>query len=343
MKTIKCGDTHLGEAKDSPYIQKAQKLFFKQMCDYAKENGIRVLLQAGDWFDVRSGVTQETLRFMREEIRPMLADAFDVIHVIPGNHDCHYKNTVMPNSVHENFGHDPLFKIYNEPTTILLGSLMFDMIPWECKENKEQIREFIKNSASQYSMGHWELMGFDFYSGIPAIHGEDKEFLSKYKTAFSGHYHTASKKGNVHYLGTPYTITMNDCNDVRGFYVFDTDTEELEFVPNENMWHVKVNYEDVDKKDVSMYTDKCVMLVIHKSDKELDATLTALEAVVEKLNQKNLEDFSGAIDDADEKDLEVKTIDVLIKEYINSMDLDEKERDHAMKYASRLFIEANNS
>lgn len=342
MKSIWLGDTHLGEGKDSKWIQNIQLTFFKQMCDYAKANGIKVLLQAGDWFDVRSGITQETQRFMREEIRPMLADAFERIEIIPGNHDLHYKNRIMPNSVHENFHKDPLFRIHNEPTTINVGSVMVDMIPWECKENKEQIREFIKNSDSPYSIGHWELMGFDFYTGIPAMSGESKDFLSDYKTAFSGHYHAASKKGNVQYLGTPYTMTMNDCNDIRGFYVFDTEDESVTLIPNETTWHVKVNYKDVDRKDVSMYAGKSVMLIVEKSDKNLDATLSALESVVEKLSEKYLEDFGGTLE-TEETEIEIKKLNQLISEYIESIDIDEKEKTHTLKYAHRLYMEASAS
>lgn len=340
MKAIKIGDTHLGENKDSKWIQQIQRSFFKQMCAYAKANGIKILLQAGDWFDVRSGITQETQRFMREEIRPMLADAFDRIELIPGNHDLHYKNRIMPNSVHENFHKDPLFHVHNEPTTISVGSVMIDMIPWECKENKEQIREFIKNSDSPYSIGHWELVGFDFYTGIPAMSGESKDFLSGYKTAFSGHYHAASKKGNVHYLGTPYTITMNDCNDIRGFYVFDTEDESIEMIPNETVWHVKVNYNKVDKKDVSMYANKSVMLIVDKSDKNLDATLVALEEVVEKLSVKYLEDFGGSLDSAD-TEVEIKKINQMITEYIESMDLESIEKSRVLDYANRLYMESS--
>ncbi|UYD59376.1 exonuclease subunit 1 [Aeromonas phage avDM6] len=340
MKVILLGDTHLGESKDSKWIQGIQRKFFKQMCDYAKEHEIKVLLQSGDWFDVRSGITQETQRFMRKEIRPMLVDAFDRIEVIPGNHDLHYKNKVIPNSVHENFNKDPLFRVHNEPTTISVGSVMIDMIPWECKDNKDQIREFIKNSDSPYSIGHWELMGFDFYTGIPAMSGESKDFLSGYKTAFSGHYHASSKKGNVHYLGTPYTMTMNDCNDIRGFYVFDTEDESIILVPNDTTWHIKVNYKDVDKNDVSMYANKSVVLIVDKSDKNLDATLASLEEVVEKLHDKYLEDFGGTLDDTD-TEVEIKKINQLITEYIESMDLDTKEKSHTLDYANRLYMESS--
>lgn len=342
MKTILLGDFHLGEAKDSKYIQAIQLDLIKQVCDYAKKHNIDVALQAGDWFDVRSGVTQETLMFMREQIRPLLAEAFRAIHVIPGNHDMHFKNKVIPNSVHENFGKDPLFKIYNEPETILLGSTMFDMIPWECKDNKDRIREFIENSASEYSMGHWELIGFDFYSGIPAHGGASKDFLSKYKLALSGHYHTASKKGNVQYLGTPYTITMNDCNDIRGFYVFDTEDGSMEFIPNNNMWHVKVNYSDIKTaEDVQRYKNKCVQLIVEKVDKNLDKILSEMESVCERIVIKNLEDFSLDVDASTGGEIEVKKVVQLIQEYVEGLDIEPEHKSLTSTLVDRLYLEAS--
>ncbi|QAY01234.1 endonuclease subunit [Aeromonas phage Aswh_1] len=341
MKFIMCGDLHLGEGKDSQYVQNIQLDFINQMCEYADKNRISVMIQSGDWFDVRAGVTQETLRFMRESVRPNLETVFDKIHVLVGNHDMHFKNQVMPNSVHENFFSDPLFKVYNEPTTISLGSILFDIIPWECKSNKDQIRKFISESNSEYSIGHWELMGFDFYSGIPSMGGEDKDFLSGYKIAFSGHYHTASKKGNVQYLGSPYTLTMNDCNDIRGFYVFDTDTEEVEFIPNKNMWHVKGNYSDLDLTDVPKFENKCVQLIIEKEDKDLNKFLTEMEKVCERITQKNLEDFKvgGTDDEGDE--IEVKKVFQLFREAIEEMDLDEEHKLLTQKLASSLYTEAS--
>lgn len=342
MKTIFVGDLHLGEGKDSSYIQNIQLDFFKQMAEYASSHGITTLRQSGDWFDVRSGVTAETQMFMREKIRPILETVFDEVHVIVGNHDMHMRHQIMPNSVNEYFVHDPLFRVYNEPTTITIGSTMWDMIPWECKENKEQIREFIKNSSSEYSLGHWELMGFDFYTGVPAIGGDNSDFLSQYKVAVSGHYHTASRKGNVLYIGTPYTITMNDVNDLRGFYVFDSDTEEFEFIPNRNMWHVKVNYSDIDNKNLDLYADKCVQLIIEKSDKNLESVLSKLEEICERVVQKNLEDFGGISSDGGE-DVEIKKVVQLIKDHIDTLDIDEIHRVRTLQLANSLYVEAKAS
>lgn len=339
MKIILLGDLHFGEGRDSKYVQMIQKDLIEQVIEYAKENNIRVALQSGDWFDVRSGVSQETQNFMRTTITPMLKEAFDEIHVLVGNHDMHHKHYIVPNSIYENLT-DPVYKVYQDPTSVNFDGVWFDIIPWECRDNKEKIREFINNSVSDYSIGHWELLGFDFYSGIVSPVGEDSDFLRKYKIAFSGHYHTASKKGNVVYLGTPYTITMNDVGDRRGFYVFDTETGDYQFVENRNMWHVKVKYNSsLDLTDVSAYTNKCVQLLIEEEDKNLDSFETKLEKVCQRVVKKSLVDLKSVMSD-DGEEIEVKKIQNIMVDHINSLDIEETYKKKVSEMISTLYNEA---
>ena len=62
------------------------------------------------------------------------------------------------------------------------------------------------------------------------------------------------------------TDEVNDYDDPRGFHVFDTETRELEFVPNPYTIFKKLMYDDTntnyDKLDISNYNQKFVKLIV---------------------------------------------------------------------------------
>lgn len=336
MKNIFLGDLHLGVKKDDMYLQNAMRKFFIQMCAYAKKHNIRRLVQTGDWFDVRAGLSQETLQFQREFLTPLLEEHFDIIDVLVGNHDMHLKHVITPNSAYEVFHDNPVFNIIQEPTTIQLGSTSWDVIPWECNENEAQIREFIDKSDSEYNVGHWELDGFEFYSGVPSS-GVDPEFLSKYKQVISGHYHTQSERGNIRYIGTPYTITLGDANDVRGFWIFDSESETFEFEANENTWHYKLYYhEEFDHAGITKYAGKVVQLIVEKSDAKLEHVLTYLEENCHEFSDKHLEKFEFESDE----DIKPQNLVTVIENYVDTIELTDDEKNRVKALARGLYTDA---
>lgn len=335
MSVIYLGDLHFGAKKDCKYIQNIQQEMFIQLCSYALTNKITTLVQTGDWFDVRAGLSQETMRFQREIILPMLETTFDKIYVIIGNHDMHLKNQIQPNSVFESFHNNETFVVIEEPTTVSIDGDLVDLIPWECLENKEQIRNFIHKTSSEICVGHWELTGFEFYKGVPST-GEETEFLEKYAKVISGHYHTQSQKGNIQYIGTPYTLTLGDANDIRGFWVKDGETFEL--IQNPNCWHHKIYYNDkFDTSTISDYTGKVVQIIVEKSDERLESTLTMLEIVCHELTQKYIEEFQFETSE----DIKPQNLLSIVNEFVQALDVSDDEKTMIVGMMRNLHAEAS--
>ncbi|QAX98606.1 recombination endonuclease subunit [Aeromonas phage AsFcp_4] len=336
MKIIIEGDKHVGTHKDSEYMENAIYLGSKFLCDYAKKNGITVLLQVGDWFDVRSGLSQATMNFQREKLNPLYTEAFEQRYKLVGNHDMHVKDKIHPNSVTEMFHDVPGVHIIDKPTTVAFGDTLWDLFPWKCSENEKEILDFVEKSESEYCAGHWELDGFEFYKGIPST-GEAIDFLSDYKQVVSGHYHTSSRKGNVFYTGTPYTLTMGDANEVRGFWVFDTDTETFEFVANPDMWHIRIDYRgDFDEKLFDKCKGKVVELVVYEFDEKLDAVMAQLENVCHEFKHKQVYNFSSDVEDI----TETKKVIEQMKDYVKNMPIDADEKTVVSKYVQDLYANA---
>ena len=336
MKIMMVGDLHTGIGNDDPWLHDIIKTTFRKMVDYSKANGITTWIQSGDWFDVRKAITHSTMEFNRTVLIPMLEDAGITVYITVGNHDLHFKNKITPNSPREVLSQYDCVKVIDTATTVDFDGVYFDLIPWMCDQNKSEILNHIKTSGASYCVGHWELSGYYFYKNMKS-EGVSADFLKKYTRVFSGHFHTISDGGNVSYIGTPYTITANDENDPRGWWVFDTKTETEAFIPNDVTYHVRVVYPGESEIDVEALRGRSVRLVATKEDNGLTKLENAIEAVAHSLKViRNLESTvtneTGVI--------EVKNALDMIYEYLDEQNLDPVESEAVKRHAKELFTEA---
>ncbi|AYP69754.1 recombination endonuclease subunit [Escherichia phage vB_EcoM_DalCa] len=337
MKILNLGDWHLGVKADDEWVQSIQLDGIKQAIEYSKKNGITTWIQYGDIFDVRKAITHKTMEFAREIVQ-MLDDAGITLHTIVGNHDMHFKNTLTPNASTELLAKYPNVKVYDKPTTVDFDGCLIDLIPWMCEENTGEILEHIKTSSASFCVGHWELNGFYFYKGMKS-HGLEPDFLKTYKEVWSGHFHTISEAANVRYIGTPWTLTAGDENDPRGFWMFDTETERMEFIPNNTTWHRRIHYPFKGKIDYKDFTNLSVRVIVTEVDKNLTKFESELEKVVHSLRVVSKIDNSVESDDSEE--VEVQPLQTLMEEYINAIpDITDSDREALIQYANQLYVEA---
>lgn len=337
MKILNLGDWHLGVKADDEWIRGIQIDGIKQAIEYSKKNGITVWIQYGDIFDVRKAITHKTMEFAREIVQ-MLDDAGITLHTIVGNHDLHYKNVMHPNASTELLAKYPNVKVYDKPTTVDFDGCLIDLIPWMCEENTGEILEHIKTSSASFCVGHWELNGFYFYKGMKS-HGLEPDFLKTYKEVWSGHFHTISEAANVKYIGTPWTLTAGDENDPRGFWMFDTETERMEFIPNNTTWHRRIHYPFKGKIDYKDFTNLSVRVIVTEVDKNLTKFESELEKVVHSL--RVVSKIDNSVESDDNEEVEVQSLQTLMEEYINAIpDITDSDREALIQYANQLYVEA---
>ncbi|UVX66275.1 MAG: Metallophosphoesterase, calcineurin superfamily protein [Bacteriophage sp.] len=337
MKILNLGDWHLGVKADDEWVQSIQLDGIKQAIEYSKKNGITTWIQYGDIFDVRKAITHKTMEFAREIVQ-MLDDAGITLHTVVGNHDMHFKNTLTPNASTELLAKYPNVKVYDKPTTVDFDGCLIDLIPWMCEENTGEILEHIKTSSASFCVGHWELNGFYFYKGMKS-HGLEPDFLKTYKEVWSGHFHTISEAANVRYIGTPWTLTAGDENDPRGFWMFDTETKRMEFIPNNTTWHRRIHYPFKGKIDYKDFTNLSVRVIVTEVDKNLTKFESELEKVVHSLRVVSKIDNSVESDESEE--VEVQSLQTLMEEYINAIpDITDSDREALIQYANQLYVEA---
>lgn len=347
MKIALITDTHWGIRNDSPIINNQLKKFLDEIFFPTLEReGISTIIHLGDLVDRRKYINYITAKRLREDFLDPIDKLGIELHIIAGNHDTYYKNTNSVNSLVELIGnskpYDDVVKdikrypkthiYYEQPCTLhlSLNDPGLFLIPWICDENRERTLELIKETKAPIALGHLELNGFEMHRGQINEHGDDPKIFDKFDLVCSGHYHTRSSNGNIHYLGTAVQYTWSDFDDIKGFHILDTATRELTFIPNPSVIFHRYLYDDLNKEmdevillDTDQYKDSYVKVIIKNKtnpywfdlviDKFEKAGVADLQ-VVEDHYHLDLEQDSDIISEAED------TVTILRK-YINGMNV----------------------
>jgi predicted phosphodiesterase len=300
MRLAILGDTHFGMRGDSIAFHNHYREFYtKIFFPYLVQNGITIVFQMGDLFDRRKYISFQSLALCHDYFFNELVKNNIELHTLLGNHDITYRNTLEVNSPELLLKHYTNIKIYNQPAS-WHG---IDIIPWICKENEQDINEFIYESKNSICFGHFELAGFEMNRGNICHEGMNSEMLRRYEIVLSGHFHHKSSRENITYVGTPGEMTWADHNDERGFHIFDTETRELVFIPNPYKMFYKIKYNDdnmqyneIVNADYSQYTGKQIKIVIEKRNNSfMFDTLIDNLVKVNPMDVSVVEDFSDVV------------------------------------------------
>ena len=286
MKIAIITDQHFGCRKNSKlfhdyFLKFYDDVFFNTL----EKEGITTIIDMGDTFDSRKGIDFAALSWAKDNYYDRLRDMGITVHTIVGNHTAYYKNTNEVNAIDLLLREYDNVKIYSETSSIMVDDLNVLLVPWINKENEEMSHSLIKKSRAPVCMGHLELVGFKVHRGYIMDHGTQASIFDKFEKTFSGHYHTRSDNGKIFYLGNPYEMYWNDCNDTRGFHLFDTKTLEHTPVNNPYSMFKVIYYEDNDHQlfDASKLENKIVKLVVRKKTDQVK-----FEKFIDKLYGANV-------------------------------------------------------
>ena len=243
MKILLITDQHFGVRNDNQSFINFYKKFYNEIVvPFIKVSKISTVIALGDTFDKRRSINFMSLNEAKEMWFNPLEDMGVSMHMLAGNHDIYYKNTLRVNAPREILGEYGNITVHDSPTTVNFGGRDILLLPWICDDNRDRAFDEIANSTADVCMGHLELNGFEAHPGHVMESGMESSIFSKFKKVFSGHYHMKSTKGNITYLGNPYQLYWNDYGCKRGFHVFDTETLKTTFYRNPfDMFH-KINY-----------------------------------------------------------------------------------------------------
>tara|TARA_B100000700_G_C14993655_1_gene832622 strand:+ start:784 stop:1845 length:1062 start_codon:yes stop_codon:yes gene_type:complete len=331
MKIAFVTDLHFGARNDNQKVAEHQKMFYDRVFfPYLDEHNITNVINLGDTFDRRKFISYTSLKAAKEMFFDPLKEREIETHIIVGNHDITYKNTLEVNSIDLLLdGYDNCHE-WSVPHTLNMDGLDILLMPWICRDNFDLCWDEIKSSRAQVLLGHLELNGFQMYKGMPSYEGFDAESFSKFDLVCSGHYHHRSTVGNISYLGTAYEMTWSCYDDPKGFHMFDTDTRELEFIENPyklfyKLWYDddKLTFDHLDVFDFENMKDKYIKVIIkNKNNPALfDAFITSLENQA-PINVQVVEDHLNLdLDDDDEIVNEAEDTLSIVSNYIDSLEI----------------------
>ena len=336
MKISLISDTHFGARNDNQNINEYfYKFYEKVFFPYLIDNNITTCIHLGDVVDRRKYISYKIASDFRNRFIQKFNELGIELHIIIGNHDTYYKNTSVVNSMEELVGNETQ-NIYSHPKTVDFDGCLIQFMPWINSGNYDECMSILSSSSAQILMGHLEINGFEMNKGYRTDSGYDRKLFQRFDSCFSGHFHHKSDDGHIYYIGTPYEITWSDCNDPKGFHIFDTETRELERVVNPYTLFEKIYYDDTvndyshmvgptsTSYDFEKYKEKYVkLIVVNKKD------LYQFDLFVDRLLKadthevKIIEDFS----DLDPSNVSDEIIDktedtmTLLESYIDELDV----------------------
>lgn len=333
MKVALLADNHIGVRKgNDKFLAYFDKFYTDVFFPELDQRGITNVIIAGDLFDDRISNSTHVFDECARMLLIPLEERGIKTHVIIGNHDTRYKSTNRVNTPRVVLGLDSekgrsypnVSLIEDDVETINFGGVAIDLVPWITSENQERIYSAISKSRSPIAIGHFEIAGAKLDRVQTSKHGMDVGILKQYHHVFSGHFHHKSKYGNVQYLGAPYEMTWIDCDDPKGFHIFDTDTFELEFVRNPCTMFNKVVFDGSEKAkdEIRKYGSSYVRVIVEDEGNNhlnLNKLVSELEDIAHEVKIiENPRLIAPTKEEAETIEVTIDDTLTILEEYISS-------------------------
>lgn len=346
-KLLLITDQHFGVRNDNQvFIEKYREFYTNTVIPYIKRHKITTVMCLGDSFDKRKAINFLSLESAREMWFDPLREMGVQMHMLIGNHDIYYKNTLKINSPEHLLGEYDNIKIYTEPEEIEVEGVRILMLPWICDDNRKQVNKMVEESDAPVCFGHLELTGFEAIPGRFMEHGDDPSPYNKFKLCCSGHFHMKSKQGNINYLGNPYQLYWNDYGQRRGFHTLNTDTLNLTFHLNPYQIFNKLYYDDVQKDyetlpDFTKLKGSYVKVIVQNRENQVwfDRYIKSLQDS-DVADLKIIEDLSLDMVDVDEN-LETEDTITILENYVQDLE-DSIDKTNVVNILKSLYTEALN-
>ena len=320
MKIAILGDAHFGARNRNVLIENWQRKFYEEFFwPKLDELGVDTIFQTGDYFDNRKWINLQTMAFQKEVFVKQAQSRGCDVHVIVGNHDLPFRNSLANNSVRQILGEEECFTVYDTIEKKEFDGCEITFFPWICKENEEESFEVL-TEGGEVAFGHFEIDGFMMHPGSYARSNTQSVDFTNWERVLNGHFHAQSEKGNIHYVGTPYQMTWSDWSTKHGFWIFDTFDKSMTFHQNPFNYFHKIFWENGTNYDLDTIKDGYVKIEVReKNDFE------SFEKFMDKVNFnqpfefKVIETFEEWTSDNVTDMLEMATTTELIEEYISDV------------------------
>lgn len=280
MKYLIIGDLHYGELGNSEKYNN-QLLDLIEWCA-VKFPDVDKVIQLGDYFHTRSQVNVLTMNYGVAGAK-ILGDVWgrDNVYVIGGNHDIYYHDRLDVSSL---VAIQPYVTVVDEFTTIEDGKVL--LAPWIA--TPQMWDELIAIEGPQVCFGHFELNGFKMNDAYVMESGYSAATLEKkFTRTVSGHYHSQQTQGTVTFSGTPLPITMNEANEPHGVFVYDSDSNGLEFHEYDKVKVLSVPYDQLSDMIDDLDPENTTIRVEFPDDLDDETLITTATDLLSQMSFSN--------------------------------------------------------
>jgi len=322
-------DLHYGCKKNNEVYMNSQSKFIKeQLVPYLTEHQINDIAICGDLFDNRSSINIKVQNVVYDLFKNELSK-FN-IYLIVGNHDCFYNSDISVNSL-KMFSEFANVHLIEKITKVKIFDTDIVMVPWVI-DQLEFAKEFRKNPCD-LCFGHFNIQGFHYNKFKTSDDGFETKLFGRCKKVFSGHFHirnTQMIQGcEIVYIGSPYQLTRNDMDEERGFTILNLEDLSYKYINNEkSLKYIKLSYPD----NFSQKTIEGNVIDVHvKYDDVYDEN--QIDKYIKKIEQFNpilppnilVNSDSQIIGDIDLTNCNIGSMKDLMREYLKSLEIDNKE------------------
>ncbi len=297
MKFIFYSDTHFHDYQE--FYRMTEKGYSNRMdlmlkslrfvFNYAIENNIVNCIHGGDMYEVPRSINTVISSLVSSVYHDNKYDRLKHYY-ITGNHDVvdknqHYSSMASMNKTFKrvfdknNFGLEYLFQKDDKCNCFFL--------PYNDKLNDKVLRLLmdVKNKKDIVLIGHLEIEGVKYDKGFISKGEINKSIFREFKKVIMGHIHLRQEIGNnVVYPGSLMEHSFKDNTGLKGFMVYDSETNKCEFI--ENPYSPKLKEIIVNKvEDVSSLKNEDSNF--YRFHIEMD-NLEEYEEALSKLNNKNI-------------------------------------------------------
>jgi DNA repair exonuclease SbcCD nuclease subunit len=176
-----------------------------------------LVVNLGDTFDTHAVLRSEVLNEFMKHVYHVLSMGIPYVYLV-GNHDMYKPNDTKYHAMLPFKGKIKDFYVVDEICEL------FDMtfVPYQYDGAN------FPRKTLPVAVCHQTFIGAD-YGPIRATEGVDAASVNGCDVIISGHIHTKSVLGPVLYVGSPFSQSASDVDQVKGITVFNTDTYNTTF------------------------------------------------------------------------------------------------------------------
>jgi len=324
-------DLHLGVHQNSSTWHDIALNWADWFVEELKSKDIDQIIFTGDFFHSRSEISVNTIHAASKFVDKF--KDFAKIYMIVGNHDSYYKQKADVHSLSILNGYSNI-QVFDTTTSVSgkeFNNKKITFVPWGF--NYTDILD------SDVLFGHFEIESFKMNAHKLCEEGvKPKDLLNKAPLIFSGHFHLNEEReydnGKIIYVGSPFQLDFGerDCN--KGYYILDFNDLSYEFITNKTTpEHKKLNISEIIDGNVlkeeikDQIKNNFIKIVIDKKldEKEIDNIVHLCNSLGPiTLTVDPLVSFEFQCDQ-DNTDLSGVDISKAIVEFVNLLDIQEKE------------------